>query len=207
MAETQTSPVGGAQERSSGIVNRVKESAAAQLTTQKNRGTDALGQVANAVRSSTQKLRQERHETIAGYIDNAADQIDNWSRRLREKDIDELMSDVQRLARRQPAVFIGSAFALGLVGARFFKSSRQQNEYGYGNESRRTRYGGSTGPSTVHDYSAGDRNYSARGDVPVVSELGISDVEIEPATPSTSGPEGGVRSSRGRRTTSRPGQS
>ena len=209
MAETQTSPVGGAQERSSGIVNRVKESAAAQLTTQKNRGTDALGQVANAVRSSTQKLREERHETIAGYIDNAADQIDNWSRRLRDKDIDELMSDVQRLARRQPAVFIGSAFALGLVGARFFKSSRQQNEYGYGNESRRTRYGGTTRPSTVHDYSTGDRSYSARdrGDEPVVSEFGISDVEIEQATPSTSGPEGGVRSNRGRRTTSRPGQS
>jgi hypothetical protein len=102
MAETQTSTVGGAQERSSGIVNRVKESAAAQLTTQKNRGTDALGQVAHAVRSSTQKLREERHETIAGYIDKAADQIDTWSRRLREKDIDELMFDVQRLARRQP---------------------------------------------------------------------------------------------------------
>jgi hypothetical protein len=209
MAEIQTSPVGGAQERSSGIVNRVKESAAAQLTTQKNRGTDALGQVANAVRSSTQKLREERHETMAGYIDKAADQIDTWSRRLRDKDIDELMSDVQRLARRQPAVFIGSAFALGLVGARFFKSSRQQNEYGYGNESRRTRYGGATGPSTVHDYSAGDRNYSARdrSDEAVISEIAISDAEIEPATPSTSGAEGGARSSRGRRTTSRPGQS
>ena len=209
MEEARTSATGDAQKNNGGIVNRVKESAAAQLTTQKNRGTDALGQVANAVRSSTQKLREERHETIAGYIDNAADQIDNWSRRLREKDIDELVSDVQRLARRQPAVFIGSAFALGLVGARFFKSSRQQNEYGYGNESRRTRYGGTTGPSTVHDYSTGDRNYSARdgGVEPVVSEFGTSDVEIDPATPSTSGPEGGVRSSRGRRTTSRPGQS
>jgi hypothetical protein len=204
MAEIQTSPVGGAQERSSGVVNRVKESAAAQLTTQKNRGTDALGQVANAVRSSTQKLREERHETIAGYIDKAADQIDNWSRRLRDKDIDELMSDVQRLARRQPAVFISSAFALGLVGARFFKSSRQQSEYRYGNESRRTRYGGTTGRSTVHDYSAGNRNYS---DQPVVSEIAISDVEIEPSSPSTSGAEGGVRSSPGRRPTSRTGQS
>ena len=99
----------------------------------------------------TQKLREERHDTIAGYIDKAADQIDNWSRRLRDKDIDELMSDVQRLARRQPAVFISSAFALGLVGARFFKSSRQQDQGGYGNESRRTRYGGSAGraPSTT----------------------------------------------------------
>jgi len=207
MAETHTSPVGGAQERNSGIVNRVKESAAAQLTTQKNRGTDALGQVANAVRSSTQKLRQEQHETIAGYIDKAADQIDNWSRRLKDKDINELTSDVQRLARRQPAVFISSAFALGLLGARFFKSSRQQNEYGYGNESRRTRYGGAPGRSTVHDYSAGNRNYSGRDDEPLVSEITISEVEIDPATPSTGATEGGVRSTRGRRPTSRTGQS
>jgi hypothetical protein len=206
MAETQTSPGGGAQERNSGIVNRVKESAAAQLTTQKNRGTDALGQVANAVRSSTQKLREERHDTIAGYIDKAADQIDNWSRRLRDKDINELTSDVQRLARRQPAVFISSAFALGLVGARFFKSSRQQDQYGYGNESRRTRYGGTAGASTVHDYSAGNRNYSARDDEAVVN-IASSDVEIDPATPLTSGGEGGASSSRGRRTTSRTGQS
>jgi hypothetical protein len=200
MAETHTSPVGGAQERSSGIVNRVKESAAAQLTTQKNRGTDALGQVANAVRSSTQKLREERHDTIAGYIDTAADQIDTWSRRLREKDIGELMSDVQRLARRQPAVFIGSAFALGLVGSRFFKSSGKQNEYLDTGESRRTRYGGATEPSAVHDYSASDRDDEA-----IVSETVIADVEAEPTT--SSGPEPGARSNRPRRGPSRTGQS
>jgi len=107
----------------------------------------------------------------------------------------------------QPAVFISSAFALGLVGARFFKSSRQQDRYGYGNESRRTRYGGTAGPSTVHDYSAGNRNYSARGDEAVVSNIASSDVERDPATPLTSGGEGGASSSRGRRTTSRTGQS
>lgn len=199
MAETHTSPVGGAQERSSGIVDRVKESAAAQLTTQKNRGTDALGQVANAVRSSTQKLREERHDTIAGYIDKAAEQIDSWSQRLREKDIDELMSDVQRLARRQPAVFIGSAFALGLVGSRFFKSSRKQSEYP--DESRRARYGGAPGPSTVHDYSARDRDDEA-----IVTEVVIADLGTEEPIPSTSGAEGAGRSNRGRRTTPRAGQ-
>jgi hypothetical protein len=201
MAETYTSPVGGAQERSSGIVNRVKESAAAQLTTQKNRGTDALGQVANAVRSSTQKLREERHDTIAGYVDKAAEQIDTWSQRLREKDIDELMSDVQRLARRQPAVFIGSAFALGLVGSRFFKSSRKHSEYFNSNESRRARYGGTAGPSSVHDYSARDRDDEA-----IVSEVVVADIETEEPTPSTSGAEGAGRSNRGRRTTPRAGQ-
>ena len=205
MAETQRSPLADAQERSGGIVDRVKESAAAQLTTQKNRGTDALGQVANAVRSSTQKLRDERHDTIAGYIDKAADQIDQWSRRLKEKDIDEMMSNVQRLARRQPAVFIGSAFALGLASARFFKSSRQQNRYDdYASESRRTRYGGTDRPGTVHDY--GTRNRT--DDEVVASEVAIADVEIEPSTTSSvSDTDAAARTSRGRRTTSRTGQS
>ena len=206
MAEAHTSSTGGAQERSNGgIVNSLKESAAAQLTTQKDRGTDALGRVAEAVRSSTQKLREERHDTIATYVDKAANQIENWSRRLREKDVDELMSDVQRLARRQPMVFIGSAFALGLVGARFLRSSRQLNEYDSDNESRRTRYGANTSPSTVHDYRAGDG-----GDEPAsVNQVAFPDVEIDPVgTPSTaSGGEGGVRSTRGRRSMPRTDRS
>jgi hypothetical protein len=177
----------------SGIVNRVKESATAQLTNQKDRGTDALGSVAQAVRSSTQRLRNEQHDTIAGYVDKAADQIENWSRRLKEKDIDELLTDVQRLARRQPAVFIGSAFALGLVGARFLKSSRQQNEYGYGSESRRSTYGTAPPMST-----AGDRGAWNRGEADatlVVEDVSITELD-------TSG-TGANRSGRSRKSGSR----
>ena len=204
MAEIQTSSSRGAEVNRGGIVDRVKESATAQLTTQKDRGTDALGRIANAVRSSTQKLRDDQHDTIAGYIDQAANRIENWSQRLRERNVNELVSDVQQLARRRPAVFIGSAFALGLVGARFLKSSRQPNGYDGGNESRRTRYGGSAGPSTVHDYRARDRGE----DEVVASEVVIADIAVDPATsPTTSGMEGGSRSTRGRRPGSRTGQS
>jgi len=149
MVEPKVSSSQGTQEKGD-IVSRVKESATAQLTTQKDRGTDALGTVAQAVRSSTQKLREEHHDGIAGYVERAADQIEDWSRRLREKDVDDLLTDVQRLARRQPAVFIGSAFALGLVGARFLKSSRQQNPYNYSSESRR-QYPGGVPMSTSQD--------------------------------------------------------
>jgi hypothetical protein len=168
---------------SSGIVNRVKESATAQLTNQKDRGTDALGSVAQAVRSSTQRLRDEQHDTIAGYVDKAADQIESWSRRLKEKDIDELLTDVQRLARRQPAVFIGSAFALGLVGARFLKSSRQQDDYGYGSESRRGMYGEQTQMSTASDRGAWTRGDA--GAAVVIEEVSISDIESSGPTAST----------------------
>ena len=126
-------------QRGSGVVSRVRESTSAQLSTQKNKATEGLGSVAQAVRQSTQQLREQQHETIAGYIESAADQIERFSQRLREKEVAELLEDAQRLARRQPAVFIGSAFALGLLGVRFFKSSaRRDREY--------TRYGSVPSP-------------------------------------------------------------
>ena len=193
-AQQQTQGDGG------GIVDRVKQSATAQLTNQKDRGIDALGSVAQAVRSSTQRLRDEKHDTIASYVDKAADQIETWSRRLKEKDIDQLLTDVQRLARRQPAVFIGSAFALGLVGARFLKSSRPQNEYSYGSESRRNLHGG--GPQLS---SAGDRGGWIAGHADtavIIDEVVISDIDPieDTSSPRTSG---GSRSAGGRRSSSR----
>ena len=111
-----------------GIIDQVRERAAAQLASQKEKASDSLGSVIQAVRQTTGQLRSDKHDTMAGYIDQAADQIDRWSQRLREKDVNEIVRDVQQLARRQPAAFIGSAFALGLVGARFIKSSAERRE-------------------------------------------------------------------------------
>jgi hypothetical protein len=107
MAEAYTSSASD-QQQSLGIVNRVKETATARLTSQRDRGLDALGSVAEAVRTTTQKLRDERHDTIARYVDRAADQVEEWS-----------------------------AFALGLLGARFLKSSRPEGEFDERSESRR----------------------------------------------------------------------
>lgn len=106
-----------------GIVGRVRESATAQFSRQKERATDGLGSVAQAVRQSTQQLREQKHDTIAQYVEQAADQLDRLSTRLKDKNVEELVQDAQRFARQRPALFIGSAFAIGLVGARFFKSS------------------------------------------------------------------------------------
>ena len=106
-----------------GMVDRMKDRAAAQINSQKDRATDGLGTVAQAVRQSTQQLRDQHHETVASYVEQAADQIERLSQRLRQKDIGSLLDDAQQLARRQPALFIGSAFALGVICARFLKSS------------------------------------------------------------------------------------
>jgi hypothetical protein len=113
------------QTASGGIAGKVKERATAQLSTQKDRATDSLGSVASAVRQTGQRLREEQNETVAQYVEKAADQLDRLSSSLREKDVTELLQDAQRLARRQPALFIGGSFAVGLIAARFLKSSRR----------------------------------------------------------------------------------
>ncbi len=116
-----------------GILDKVRETATGQLASQKDRATDGLGSVAQFVRQSTQQLRDQKQDAIAGYVEQAADQIDQFSRSLRNKDVSELIDDAQQLARKQPALFIGGAFVLGLIGARFLKSSAQGN----GGSSRR----------------------------------------------------------------------
>ena len=108
---------------SSGLVGKVREQATAQLSSQKDKATEGLGSVAQAVRQTTQHLRDNQHETVAHYAEQAAEQIERFSQGLKNKDVGELMNDAQRLARRQPALFVGGAFALGLLGARFLKSS------------------------------------------------------------------------------------
>jgi hypothetical protein len=121
-------------ESTNGLVGRVRDQATAQLATQKNKATDGLGTVAQAVRETTQRLREGRHDTVAGYAEQAADQLDRFSEQLRQKDIGELMNDAQRLARRQPALFVGGAFALGLIGARFMKSTAPEARVSYESE-------------------------------------------------------------------------
>jgi len=133
MATTHTEAPGtrqGATQSAEGIIGKVRERATAQLTAQKDKAVEGIGSVTSAVRQSTQQLRDQQHDTLAGYVEQAANAIDRLSEQLRTKDLGELFEDAQRLARRQPALFIGSAFALGLIGARFLKSSARSNGHG-----------------------------------------------------------------------------
>jgi ElaB/YqjD/DUF883 family membrane-anchored ribosome-binding protein len=114
-----------------GIAGKVRERATAQLSTQKDRASDGLGTIAQAVRQTTDRLRSEQHETLAGYVEQAAEQIERLSNGLREKPVGELLQDAQQFARRQPALFIGGSFAVGLLAARFLKSSGEGERHDY----------------------------------------------------------------------------
>src|SRR5687768_7292797 len=83
-----------------GLIDRVRESATTQLDAQKSRATEGIGSVAQAVRQSTQQLRDQQHETIAQYVEQAADQLERFANRLKDKNIGDLLNETQDLARR-----------------------------------------------------------------------------------------------------------
>jgi hypothetical protein len=106
-----------------GVVDRVRASASAQLSSQKDRATDGLGSLARAIRESTHALRDNQQDTVAQYVEQAADRLDGLSTTLRELDMRQLLTDAEQFARRQPAIFIGASFMMGVLAARFLKSS------------------------------------------------------------------------------------
>jgi hypothetical protein len=87
-----------------------------------------LGTVAETIRQVGSTLRETDEQTgitntAAQYGDSLAQQIEKVSQYFERSDVRVMMRDVETFARRNPAVFIGGAFAVGLLAARFLKSS------------------------------------------------------------------------------------
>jgi hypothetical protein len=105
------------------MVDEASHQAKSALSEQKDAAVDQLSGLAKALRQSSDQLRQQDQGAFATYSQQVADQIDHMSGYLRDRDLEDLMYDAEDFARRQPELFIGGAFTLGLLAARFLKSS------------------------------------------------------------------------------------
>jgi hypothetical protein len=166
-----------------------------RLTGGLDQAADLLGNVADAVESVGQQLRQNDQGMLAEYANRAAYQIDRFSGYLEENDVEDLVYDVERFARRQPAVFLGGAFALGLLAVRFIKASAPRSRPGYQprrfNTTRTTRsrlsrpvsaYEATSYPSTGYRYGT-----PAPSPTSTPSTYPASDTSEMRSTPQTTG--------------------
>lgn len=115
------------EEKVGDVVGQVREQAAtqlsSQLSSQKDRVAEGLGSVAQMLHFSSDQLRQNNQAMFAEYSDKAAQGVDNASKFLRERDLNQIVGEVENFARREPLFFLGGAFTLGLLATRFLKSS------------------------------------------------------------------------------------
>ncbi len=163
----------------SGVADRATSTVETVASQGMSRAGDTLTEVANAIRQSGQQLREEQPQ-IAGFVDTAAEQVDKAGDFLRQSDLQDVVYRVEDIARRQPALFIGGAFVLGLVAARLLKTSAGGGSgqgFSSGSSYRDLGYGaGATGYGTTgggytsrtvdytgtSDYAGATSDYGAR---------------------------------------------
>jgi hypothetical protein len=120
------------QQTAADVKEQVATQATEKLSGQKEVATDSLNTVAHAFRQTGAQLRDNDQLGIAGYVERAADQVEQFAGYLGDRDLRSIARDAEAFARREPALFLGGAFALGVVAARFLKSSSQSGAQGGG---------------------------------------------------------------------------
>lgn len=107
------------------VVGQARGLVSSQIDKQKESSAGELGKVAHALRQSGEGLS----DTMAGpYIEKAAAMIDRVSGSVRNANLRDSVRSTERFARREPLLFLGGAFAIGLLAARFLKSSAHEDE-------------------------------------------------------------------------------
>jgi hypothetical protein len=126
--------VGKTKSAAKDAAGAAKDQAYAHARDAKDGVADEVNSISGALRTAADEMRsgsaQERTMgQVAGTLADISDTI-------RDKDLSEMVNATTRFARKNPAVFLGSAAFLGFAAARFAKSSAPE-------PAPRTTYAGS----------------------------------------------------------------
>jgi hypothetical protein len=165
LATGQQDPLSEAGQRAGETASHLAERAADLGFTQAERGKEQAAEGINQVAESIRRVGMDMEGSqpqIANVAQTAADQAERLANYLRDTDARELLDTVENAARRQPLIFLGGAFVLGLAASRFIKAaggqSNQWRSYGqgYGTDYRSGSWNGGTTPATGYGTTSGD---------------------------------------------------
>jgi ElaB/YqjD/DUF883 family membrane-anchored ribosome-binding protein len=113
------STVDGTPERTGGIAAQLVDAACsvaeALVEEQKLRFGQRVSGIADALRSAVDPLDQSANRFASRYIERAANEAENLSRKVREQRWSELLAETEDLARREPVLYVLGAFATGFL--------------------------------------------------------------------------------------------
>lgn len=128
-----SNPVRGIADMARNAASSVQQKAGDQVRTSiddgRTRAASALQDVARTLTSGADDGAPQ-----SAYLNRAGEQVQRVADYLENADVESLVRDTESFARRQPALFLGGAFALGVLAARFLKSSRPRSSSRGGEE-------------------------------------------------------------------------
>jgi ElaB/YqjD/DUF883 family membrane-anchored ribosome-binding protein len=111
-----------AKNQASAAIQPIANNARSMAEEQKARGAERIGNLAQAIHGAADEIAQEV-PLAANYVHTAAEKLDNASKLLREKSVEDLMDMATDFAEERPYVFLGGAVAAGFVLMRLLRSS------------------------------------------------------------------------------------
>jgi hypothetical protein len=109
-----------AQARSASLVGDLKDRAASAAEDGKASVAERLDDTAKALHRSGEQL-EGHQDWVAHLVERGADELGILAATLRTNDLQGLLSKLQDLSRRQPAVFVGATMAAGFAAVRVGK--------------------------------------------------------------------------------------
>ena len=156
----------GIRDRAREVVGQAKERAAETIESRfdstKSRAAETLSGVAAAFKTSSDSLRGQ-NEGASRAIERAAEGVERFASYLSEANVDDVVESVHEFARRQPAAFIGGAFALGFLASRFIKATSDDGARRRISSGYETNYPADRGYASSDTRSSTDRGYANTG--------------------------------------------
>jgi ElaB/YqjD/DUF883 family membrane-anchored ribosome-binding protein len=109
------------KEQVNSVAGEAVDAAKKAATEGKDRATEALTGVAKMVNDAAQVVDDKVGSTYGDYTRRAATSVSNVAESLQSKDVDDLIADARNFVRKNPAVAIGAAAAVGFVLMRLIK--------------------------------------------------------------------------------------
>lgn len=148
---------------------QVKQQATTAFVDQRDKAVSGLNGLAEALRQTARSLSEaaggdsQIPAGIAPLVDEAAERLSQSADFLREKDITGLLSEAQQLAKKQPALFMGGMFAVGLVGARLLKGTMGDDSQSGSSSGTGQGMGGQSQGSGENWFATGGSGVTASG--------------------------------------------
>lgn len=173
---------------------QVAQQAKSQAGNQKQNVAQNLSGVSQALQQSGQQLQKQGQGVAAQALDTTASQINRFAEYLENTSVEQMVGEVQDIARRDPAVFLGGAFALGFLLSRFLKSSAPSSRsHSQGSQSQYGNRGQYSGPDPYGrqgPYSSYPSTVPSAGTAGEPDTEGVYAIEIDDFSPEI-GPEYG----------------
>lgn len=106
----------------SDVAHQTMEKVDAQVAEKKGKSARDVSDVAKALRETSGRLDGNM---LSPYVEKAAEKLETASQFLRTANLKDIQGTLETFARRDPLLFLGGAFAVGVVAARFLKSSSE----------------------------------------------------------------------------------